>query len=202
MSIYIPINLTRTDYDKNLGGWRCPALAIPGAKLSSVRVDSEKKDDDLFPYDSTTGVIRCMVEPVPKTAVAIVELGLELTSVEDAKLELEREKLRVQQVMHQEKLDSERRWKIIAAVAPVVSIIVTALVGQAVRSDDEQPATQTVLRDKVELLNACRSKLRDEDRHLRNNDLNVVEDLRKALAGVIATCQAPTEEALKEAAKS
>ena len=66
------LTLTSEDWDRNLGGWRCPALKIPGAKIESIFEAGNKIDSSWYEVLINQQIIRWSRAELPeKIAVSI-----------------------------------------------------------------------------------------------------------------------------------
>ncbi|HEY2977823.1 MAG TPA: hypothetical protein VGJ35_07625 [Burkholderiaceae bacterium] len=100
--IAFTVSLVENDWDKNLGGWRCSVLRIPGAEVQGLYAGT-KVDDAWYQVDRDQGLVRwSRSEEPPKSAA----LGIHLT----------------------EELASRRQrdfWKAFAIVVPVLTALIT-----------------------------------------------------------------------------
>jgi hypothetical protein len=95
--------LTEADWDETLRGWRCPALAVPGAVVDALFVDGNRTDSARYEVLPEHSIIRWTPIDQPQRVTASIRLTKELT------------------------LGSETdRWKKLAIVLPVVATIVSA----------------------------------------------------------------------------
>lgn len=125
MGIPLRTTLTDADWDKTIGGWKCDALLIPGAKLSALYFDG---------HDATQRQFRAVENAIlwsqgsrPKSVVATIILEQDFAEaerrrvdLETAKDNLEHEKLQLEK----DKFRSERRWKIYSAIGAVFSAVI------------------------------------------------------------------------------
>jgi hypothetical protein len=103
------ITLSSSDWDVTRGGWRCPALQIPGTTLQSVYVDGVAVDTKLYEVNPDMALIRWSGATHPGQAV--VHLKAEKTlSTEELTL----------------------RWRKLAILLPVIGTLLTALVAGAI----------------------------------------------------------------------
>jgi len=104
-----PISFTMTvrdeDWDLKLGGWRCPALKIPGAKIESVYVSSERIDSARYEVKHDLDIIRWIHPERPSEATIQIKLTEELST---------------------EELTS--KWKKLAIILPLFSSIIVAFI--------------------------------------------------------------------------
>jgi hypothetical protein len=95
--------LTEADWDDTVRGWRCPALAVPGAVIEALYVDGTRVDSAKYEVLTQNTLIRWTLPDQPQRATASVKLTEELT------------------------LGTETdRWRKLAIVLPVVATIVSA----------------------------------------------------------------------------
>lgn len=111
--------LTESDWDKRLGGWKCEALAIPGAKLFEL-YSAGRNIDTRFFQTSSTGVL-WSGGTRPREVLATIVLEKDLTEIERERFGLEKDKLELEQ----QKFISEKRWKIYAAAGAALSALLT-----------------------------------------------------------------------------
>jgi hypothetical protein len=113
------VSLSQEDWDFRLGGWRCNALLIPGAKVEAVYHDGNKADTKN--YSDEDSVIRWSTSPVPDKVLVRISLTKDLNEIEERKLELE-----------QDKLNLDKRWRAITAVITIVMSLLTSAVAYKV----------------------------------------------------------------------
>ena len=105
-TIAFTMTVTEEDWDVRLGGWRCPALKIPGAKVESVYVSSHRVDSSQYEVKYELNIVRWVhSEPPPPQATLHVKLTEEL-STEEMTL----------------------KWKKLAIVLPLIASIGVALI--------------------------------------------------------------------------
>ena len=107
-TIAFTVTVTEEDWDVRLGGWRCPALRIPGAKVESVYVASDRVDSSRYEVKYELDIIRWLHPERPRQATIQVKLTEEL-STEELTL----------------------KWKKLAIVLPLVTSIVVASIAGA-----------------------------------------------------------------------
>ncbi len=101
--IVFAARLTEADWDETLRGWRCPALAVPGAIVEALYVEGNKADTAKYEVLREHHVIRWTPSDQPQRVTASITLTEELT------------------------LGAETdRWKKLAIVLPVVATIASA----------------------------------------------------------------------------
>ena len=107
-------SLNDKDWVDAIGGWRCEALRIPGAKLEALYYDGKKADTNSFSVE--TPVIRWPGTPRPSQLLARISFSLtnDLSLLETEKIQLAKEKLNV-----------ETKWKIITAIGAILSGLLT-----------------------------------------------------------------------------
>jgi hypothetical protein len=98
------------DWDPIRGGWTSGALRLPGARVVAVYAAGRRASED--DYSHAGDLVRWVASPVPTDASITVCLEKPLET-EDARLALEREKLR-----------SERRFKAAAYVGTALAFLV------------------------------------------------------------------------------
>jgi hypothetical protein len=100
--------LTEADWDETLRGWRCPALAVPGAVIDALFVDGNRTDSAKYEVLQDHAIIRWTPTDQPQRVTASVRLTKELT------------------------LGTETdRWKKLAIVLPVAATIASAAITAA-----------------------------------------------------------------------
>jgi len=52
------VRLSKEDWKEDVGGWNCPAVGIPGAKVTSIYSEGEALSKDNYSVEPTFGVIR------------------------------------------------------------------------------------------------------------------------------------------------
>jgi hypothetical protein len=101
--------LTEADWDETLRGWRCPALAVPGAVVDALYVDGNRTDSAKYEVLPEHSIIRWTPTDQPQRVTASIRLTKELT------------------------LGSETdRWKKLAIILPVAATILSACIGAGV----------------------------------------------------------------------
>jgi hypothetical protein len=103
--IAFPVTVTEEDWDVRLGGWRCPALKIPGAKVESVYVSTARVDSSLYEVKYDLDIVRWAHAEHPPQATLHVTLTKELTT----------EELTV-------------KWKKLAIILPLIASMIVALI--------------------------------------------------------------------------
>lgn len=106
MTIAFTTAVSSADWDDNLGGWRCPALKIPGATIDAVFTPSGRIDKAWYEVLADIDIVRWVHgSDAPKGATFSILLTKELSTQE----------LTV-------------RWKRLAIVLPVIASILVALI--------------------------------------------------------------------------
>jgi hypothetical protein len=101
--------LTEADWDEKLRGWRCPALAVPGAVVDALFVDGNRTDSAKYEVLPEHTIIRWTPTDQPQRVTASIRLTKELS------------------------LGSEtERWKKLAIILPVAATILSACIGAGV----------------------------------------------------------------------
>ena len=108
MAIAFTVTVDDRDWDLNMGGWRCPALEIPGSQVDALYVSGARVDSAWYEVLREHSLIRWIRQDRPAQAVVSIALTEELSTQE---------------------LTS--KWKKLAIVLPVVSSILVALIGGA-----------------------------------------------------------------------
>lgn len=67
------------EWDEVLGGWRCPALKIPGATVEGVYVRGNRVEPHCYQVKHGAGVVRWIGSEVPERAGILIELTKELS---------------------------------------------------------------------------------------------------------------------------
>jgi hypothetical protein len=78
----IMLYLTKSGWNQASGGWHCPALKIPGAKVESLRVAGTKQSDEWYTVDIPNETIRWNRPDPPDDAVLSLSLTKKLTTQE------------------------------------------------------------------------------------------------------------------------
>src|ERR1022692_2101855 len=76
----IMLYLTKSGWNQASGGWHCPALKIPGAKVESLRVAGTKQSDEWYTVDIPNETIRWNRPDPPDDAVLSLSLTKKLTT--------------------------------------------------------------------------------------------------------------------------
>jgi hypothetical protein len=96
------------DWDPQMQGWRCPALRIPSAEIEAVYVEGLRVDNISYEVLREYEMLRWSHVPQPQRATIAIKLT--------------------------EALSTQRRtnfWKKVAATAPIIAAIITALFSSA-----------------------------------------------------------------------
>ena len=119
MAIEFNTYLKDEDWMPTMGGWRCEALLIPGAKFEALYHDGSKADPKDFNVERH--IVRWAGASRPKDLLITLSLAKDLPQLEQEKLRLEREKLNLEH----KKTFLENRWKVIAAIGAALSSVLT-----------------------------------------------------------------------------
>lgn len=104
-AIAFATTVTDRDWDKEVGGWRCQALRIPGAQIDDVFVGGKRIDKAWYEVAPHLGLIRWARENRPDIATVVIKLTHEL-----------------------DRRELTLYWKKLAIVLPVIASIVVALI--------------------------------------------------------------------------
>lgn len=104
------VTLSNEDWDAIKGGWRCPALQIPGIRVENLYVDGTALDPKLYEVNQPLCLIRWASAARPRQAAAHLQVEKELSTQE---LTL--------------------RWKKLAIVLPLVGSLAAASITSAVK---------------------------------------------------------------------
>jgi hypothetical protein len=97
--------LTDAEWDEVIGGWRCPALQIPGATVDGIYVEGSQVDSGRFQVLEGQHIVRWMPSDKPQRVAVVIKLTKELA------------------------LGSETdKWKKRAILLPFIATIVAALI--------------------------------------------------------------------------
>jgi hypothetical protein len=145
MAIEFNTSLGESDWDLRMGGWRCEALLIPSAKVSTIYYQGREADRKSYFVDRA--FILWSGEGVPEEIVVKISLTQDLSRLEEEKNSLEREKLRLEGeklTLEKEKARSENKWKFIAALTAVIGITLPlGLSYVSKQSPSSQPQSST-----------------------------------------------------------
>jgi hypothetical protein len=70
--------LTDSEWDEVIGGWRCPALQIPGAAVQGVYVEGSQVDSGKFQVLEGQHIVRWMSSEKPQRVAVVIKLTKEL----------------------------------------------------------------------------------------------------------------------------
>lgn len=104
MDIAFRVRLTNDDWDQELGGWRCPALRIPGSAIGDVFSGGKEINKDW--YAARSEVLRWTYGKAPEEVAVSIVLTKSLSTDE-----------------------LTMRWRKAAVILPVIAAIVVALIG-------------------------------------------------------------------------
>lgn len=129
--IEFKVYLKEENWEPAMGGWRCDALLIPGAKFESLYHDGMKATEGDFYIENSTIIWR-RANPKPRYLLVTLSLAKDLPKLEEEKLQLEREKFNLEQQLERDKLKLEQqkasvetRWKITTAVGAILGSLLT-----------------------------------------------------------------------------
>ena len=186
------IYLKDEDWVSAIGGWRCDALLIPGANFEALYHDGIKADTKNF--DIEDHIIRWSGNSKPGELLVKLSLAKDLPRLEEEKLQLERDKLNLEQQIEQDKLNLEQqkisvetRWKIITAIAAIFGSLLTF--GTTYFIESSKPGKSTTTPPRIHTYAAAMSISEDQcidslAKSLENYGLRNVTPVRM---GVYAT---------------
>lgn len=144
--IRLNIHLEDEDWIPAIGGWRCEALSLPGASLEALYHDGIKADTKTF--DIQNHIIRWAGKSKPTDLLVTLSLNNVLPELENEKLQLERERLSLQQQLERDKLllekqkaSIETKWKIITAFGAILGSILSFATAYSVGSKNTMKST-------------------------------------------------------------
>ena len=82
MRIAFTTTVGEQDWDENVGGWRCPAIRIPGAAIEAVYVSGARVDTGWFEVMTDLAIIRWARPDHPDRATISIILTKELSTEE------------------------------------------------------------------------------------------------------------------------
>lgn len=103
-AIAFPVKVDKQDLDKELGGWRCPVLKIPGAKVEDVLVLGNSVSSSCYTVNHELGIVRWVHPEPPERATIVIKLTEELSTKE---LTL--------------------RWKKLAIIIPIITVVLAGV---------------------------------------------------------------------------
>jgi len=119
------LTLSGREWDSRVGGWRCEALAIPGAKLQQLCDNgTEVGTSD---YQIENGVIVWNKKERPAEIVAAVEIDKDLQAIQDANSALAADKAGLEEqkfALEQHKFKSDRFWKALSTIGAVLGVTI------------------------------------------------------------------------------
>jgi hypothetical protein len=122
MTIEFNSYLKDEDWVAAMGGWRCEALRIPGAKFKALYHDGEKAVQES--YEIENHIIRWLKGAKPKDLLVTLSLAENLptqVNLEEEKLRLDQERLNLER----EKASVETKWKVATAIGAVLGGLFT-----------------------------------------------------------------------------
>ncbi len=126
--ITFEVNVGRSQWDENMGGWRCSALRLPGTQISGLYTNSQLVDTVKYECDKESGIVRWADDSPPREALIKLDIEEELTPKKQAD-----------------------KWKKLSIVLPfigtligaILSIIMQALSNDPPRVSDNPPSTSS-----------------------------------------------------------
>jgi hypothetical protein len=83
MAIAFTVSAGLPEWDEALAGWRCSALAIPGAAIDALYAEGERIDSDRYQVPDGLGYVRWIHgSPHPKAVTIAIKLTKELSTKE------------------------------------------------------------------------------------------------------------------------
>ena len=82
MAMDFTITLSKDDWDSVKGGWRCPALQIPGTRVQSIYVDGAAVDPKYYEVNNALSLIRWSPDARPKQASVHIHADKALSTEE------------------------------------------------------------------------------------------------------------------------
>ncbi len=79
MEISFVVTASEQDWDKTMGGWRCSALRIPGAKVDSIYYSGKKADDAWYKIKPGVDMIHWIRDDEPKQIAITISIAEELS---------------------------------------------------------------------------------------------------------------------------
>jgi hypothetical protein len=122
MPISFSVTLTARDWDPNLGGWRCPALRIPGSVIDALFDKGSRVDSSWYEPLPEHGMVRWVRDDDhPHEPTILLKLTQELSTRE-----------------------LTTRWKKLAIVLPVIATVLAAVVSGSVTYFAAKPRSAEV----------------------------------------------------------
>jgi hypothetical protein len=120
------ITLSNDDWDAIKGGWRCPALQIPGTAVKNIYVAGTAVDPKMYDVNNELCLIRWSNTARPKQAGAHI---------------------RIEKALSTEELTL--RWRKLAIVLPVIGSLAAAFIGSSFKSSQKSELAPEPKSDKV-----------------------------------------------------
>jgi hypothetical protein len=124
VAIVFTVTVSENSWDEQLGGWRCPALRIPGAMIDAVYESGSRVDSSWYEVLGDHKIVRWTRESRPAEVTLSLTLTLELSTK-----------------------DSTDHWKKMAIALPAVATVLAALITAsipAIFSNDTNNKAQTI----------------------------------------------------------
>ncbi len=147
MEISFTISVTENDWDKTTGGWRVPALEIPGAHVEDIYADGNKIDPRDFNVDSRLKLIRWHQPNDRPRRVAIVVIPKD----ELAKASL------------------TKKWQYFAILLPPAAAILAAIIASTgltqklSESEAEKNELKSIFDNQINIITSANERLRTEN---------------------------------------
>jgi hypothetical protein len=175
MGTEFTLTVGSNDWDAQTGGWRCPALQIPGAEVAAIYSGGRRADSTHFVVEH--GVIRWTQKSHPSDAAVTIrltrDLGKEIPELEAKKFTLERSKV---------------RWQGIAILLGFAGTMAGLLVTKLQGSVDGKKVEAAAATSPHETVVACRQNLA-KLRALMQLPNESADDTRAAVTNLVLPCQ-------------
>lgn len=113
----LTVMVSKKQWDEVLGGWHCPALKIPGAKVKDVFVGGRRAESNCYEVNEGACIVHWLGSERPEEAGVLIKLTEELSTK-----------------------DLTLRWKKLAIVVPVITALIALAapyIGSALRPPAE-----------------------------------------------------------------
>ncbi len=176
-----------------MGGWRCDALLIPGASFETLYHDGMKATEGDFYIENYTIIWR-RANSKPKNLLVTLSLAKDLPKLEEEKLQLEREKLNLEQQLERDKLkfqqqkaSVETKWKVVTAVGAFFGSLLTF--GTTYFVGTPKSETSVIAPPRIHTYATPMSISENEclDSLVRSLEDNELQDINRVRMGVYAT---------------
>ncbi len=118
MPITFTVTLKDKDWRDELRGWDCPALAIPSAEVTALRVEGKQQDPLDYSVVADHQIIQWKGgDPRPRSVLVSIKIVEELASPE-----------KVDEARTEAKKTSDEEWKYRAIIAQVIGSVLVALI--------------------------------------------------------------------------